>query len=137
MKKNKHKKYSVPLQSVIDTARGNLHIGENYKHIPFAIKRFYIINNIPQRNAVRGMHAHKKIDQAIFCVNGSFDLHMDNGNKKWKIAMNDPAHGVLVKNKIWHHMTNFSKDCVIFVAASDYYKENDYIRDYNEFIKLI
>ncbi|KKT57854.1 MAG: WxcM-like protein [Candidatus Giovannonibacteria bacterium GW2011_GWC2_44_9] len=117
--------------------RGNLYVGEARKQIPFAIKRFYIISNVVSPKVVRGMHAHKKLEQAIFCLNGSFELSMDDGRKKWSIFMNNPAKGVLLRKKVWHSMSKFSKDCVTLVVASDYYNEDDYIRNYDEFSKLI
>jgi SAM-dependent methyltransferase len=127
----------INLQSFCDRPDGHLFIGEEKKNIPFAIKRFYFINQLSDPKAVRGMHAHKKLEQIILCINGSFDLHLDDGRRKWKIVMKDPAVGICLKSKVWHTMTNFSRDCVILVVANDYYDEKDYIRNYEEFLEYI
>lgn len=123
----------VHLQFFDDKTDGNLIIGESQRSVPFAIKRIYYITNFNNRKAVRGKHAHKKLKQIIFCVHGSFDLHLDDGEKKQKITMNDPYVGVKLYGLIWHTMKNFSHDCVILVLADDYYDKNDYIRDYAAF----
>ncbi|OGF64214.1 hypothetical protein A2661_00520 [Candidatus Giovannonibacteria bacterium RIFCSPHIGHO2_01_FULL_45_24] len=116
---------------------GELYAGKIYEQIPFAIKEFYFIRNVPDGKIARGMHAHKKREQVIFCLLGSFTLHMDDGNKKWSVAMNDPARGMRLKKRVWHSMTDFSKDCVILVVADDFEDASDYIRDYDEFLKFV
>ena len=127
----------VTLGYVEDYPDGNLYIGEALRNIPFKIKRLFLINGFDNANAVRGKHAHKKLKQVIFCVNGSFTLHLDDGKKKQKIKMDNPRTGIILGELLWHEMNNFSKDCVILVLASDYYKESDYIRDYREFLNLV
>lgn len=126
----------VTLRYVRDYPDGNLYIGEVLRNIPFKIKRFFLIKEFDNANALRGKHAHKKLEQVIFCVNGSFVLHLDDGKKKQKIKMDNPREGVILGRFLWHEMDNFSKDCVILVIASDYYKESDYIRNYEEFLDL-
>lgn len=125
----------MKLHFINDFPDGNLVIGEALRNIPFQIKRFYFINYLFNPKAVRGMHAHKKARQALFCINGSFDLHLDDGRAKQKIRMDDPNVGILLEPGLWHVMKRFSRDCLILVVASDYFKESDYIRDYNEFLK--
>src|SRR3989344_5835936 len=115
---------------------GDLCAGKIYEQIPFAIKEFYVIQNVPDKKIVRGMHAHKKRGQAVFCLRGSFTLHMDDGKKKWSVAMDDPARGMLLKKMVWHSMTDFSRDCVILVVADDFEDASDYIRNYDEFLWL-
>ena len=127
----------VKLKAFIDPSRGNLFFGEAKKHVPIVIKRFYFITKSPNRKTVRGMHAHKTLEQVFFCISGSFELYLDDGKKKQKIVMNEPSTGVRVRKMVWHHMTEFSPDCVIFVVASNYHKESDYIRDYGEFLRRI
>ena len=106
-------------------------------NIPFLIKRFYIINQILNPKAIRGNHAHKTLNQIIFCIYGSFRLHLDDGRKKRAILIKDLSKGIYLKKKVWHSMTNFSKDCAILVVADNYYDEHDYIRDYNQFLKFV
>lgn len=120
-----------------DFPDGNLVIGESLKAIPFEIKRLYYINNLFNKKAVRGKHAHKKLEQIIFCINGTFRLCLDDGKTKQNITMDNPYWGVRLGPMLWHTMDKFSKDCVILVVASDYYKESDYIRSYEEFTKNV
>ena len=125
------------MQFYDDFPDGNLVIGEALKNIPFSIKRIYFINNLFNKEAVRGFHAHKKLEQVIFCINGSFNLNLDDGKTKQSIKMNSPYYGVRLGATLWHTMSKFSADCVILVVAADYYKKDDYIRDYDEFKKFI
>lgn len=127
----------IKLQFFNDFPDGNLVIGESGKSVPFKIKRFYFINHLFNPKAIRGLHAHKKLKQIIFCLNGSFELLLDDGRNKQKIVMNDPYIGILLGSKLWHVMKKFSRDCVILVVTNDFYKESDYIRDYKEFLNYI
>jgi len=126
----------VKLQYFDDTPDGFLVIGESKKSIPFAIKRIYYINQLINPKAARGKHAHKNLEQILFCLNGSFTLSLDDSKKKQKLKLSSPYIGIKIGKMIWLEMAGFSKDCVILVLANDYYKEEDYIRDYNNFLKL-
>lgn len=125
------------LQFYDDFPDGNLVIGEAKKNIPFEIKRVYYINNLFNKVAVRGKHAHKKLEQIIFCINGSFELKLDDGTTKQTITLDNPYYGIRLGPLLWHTMSKFSRDCVILVLANDYYKEKDYLRDYKEFIEFL
>ena len=127
----------IKLKAVNDFPDGNLIIGEALKSIPFKIKRFYLINNLFNKKSIRGKHAHKKLEQVIFCISGYFTLALDDGKNKQRILMNNPTIGVKLGKLLWATMSHFSKDCVILVVANDYYKESDYIRNYNNFIKYL
>ena len=127
----------IKLQHFGDHPDGVLTIGESNKSVPFDIKRIYYINKLGNQEAVRGKHAHKKLEQIIFCINGSFKLKLDDGRKKQALTLKNPYFGVRIGPMLWHEMTDFSKDCVILVLADDYYKENDYIRNYQDFLKRI
>lgn len=124
-------------QFIGDFPDGNLLIVEARKNIPFDIKRVYVINNLFNKKSCRGFHAHKKLEQVIFCLNGRFILNLDDGQNIQKISMDSSCCGLRLRPKLWHTMTNFSSDCVILVLANDYYKETDYIRKYEDFIKYI
>ncbi|AAN48853.1 FdtA/QdtA family cupin domain-containing protein [Leptospira interrogans] len=126
----------INLKKIRDDRDGNLIILESLKDIPFEIKRVYYINNLENSVSVRGQHAHKEIEQAIFCVSGSFTLRLDDGKTKQEILMNKDNVGVLLGKMLWHAMENFSSGCILLVAASDYYREDDYIRNYSDFIRL-
>ena len=127
----------IRLKVFKDYPDGDLFIAEARREIPFDIKRIYFINNFKDSLVVRGRHAHKKLKQVIVCLSGSFDLLLDDGRIRQILKMNNPRVGVLLGNYLWHEMDNFSGDWVILVLAGDYYKESDYIRDYNEFKKRL
>ncbi len=126
----------LPLQCFKDLPDGHLFIAEAGRHVPFPIKRVYFINTLANPKAVRGRHAHRRLEQAIFCINGSFNLHLDDGRTKQRIRLNDPARGLRLGPLLWHTMSSFSYDCVILVLASARFVESDYIRDYEEFKQL-
>jgi len=127
----------IRLKSFNDFPDGHLFVGEMLRDVPIKIKRFYIINNLFNDKAMRGKHAHKKLEQYIFCLNGSFVLNLDDGIKKQKIIMNNPEYGIRLGPMLWHTMKGFSKDCVILVLADNYYDEKDYIRNYEDFIQQL
>ncbi|MCH1913283.1 FdtA/QdtA family cupin domain-containing protein [Leptospira noguchii] len=127
----------IDLKKVRDDRDGNLIILEGIKDVPFEIKRIYYINNLENSVSIRGQHAHKEIEQVIFCVSGSFTLKLDDGKTKQEILMNRDNVGVLLGKMLWHTMENFSSGCVLLVVASDYYREDDYIRNYSDFIRLV
>lgn len=114
--------------------RGSLVVIEGNENIPFEIKRVYYIFNTEQ-DVIRGKHSHKKLKQIIFCPSGSCDFILDDGKTKEIVTLNDPNKGLYIKSNIWREFTNFSKDCIIIVLASEHYDESDYIRDYETFIK--
>jgi uncharacterized cupin superfamily protein len=126
----------IKLQSFNDFPDGRLVIAEVKKHIPFEIKRIYFITTVFRNRSSRGRHAHRKLEQYIFCLNGNCVLELDDGKKKQKMTLHDPNYGVKLGPMLWHTMKNFSKDCVLLVVANDHYDESDYIRDYAEFLRL-
>lgn len=112
--------------------RGGLVVLESQKNIPFEIKRIYYIFNT--QNKPRGFHAHKELEQIMFCLKGECSVLLDNGKEKKTIKIDKPNQGLVIDPMIWHEMHNFSDDCVLLVLASEYYDESDYIRDYNDFL---
>lgn len=127
----------VTIKSINDYPDGNILIAESQRDIPFKVKRFYVINELHYKNSIRGKHAHKKLEQVIFCIHGSFTLTLDDGKNKQKFIMNDPTVGIKLGKLLWTTMTQFSRDCIILVIADDYYKENDYIRNYTDFLACV
>ena len=127
----------VELKFVDDGIDGNLTIAESFNEIPFAIKRVYYINNLKNRKAIRGKHAHKKLEQVLFCINGSFELNLDDGAHQESMILARSNIGVYMAPGIWHEMRDFSHDCVILVLASDFFKESDYIRDHAKFLEFV
>ncbi len=115
--------------------KGSLISLESNKNIPFDIKRvYYIFGTI--NGTRRGYHAHKNLRQVLICVSGSCKILLDNG-KKTEILLNSSDQGLLVESLIWREMFDFSADCVLMVLADNYYDEEDYIRDYQEFLDYI
>lgn len=115
--------------------RGSLIPIENGKNIPFDIKRVYYIYDTKE-GVVRGKHAHKNLKQVVICLNGSCKFLLDDGNTKEIVELNDPSKGLYIEGLIWREMYDFSPDCVLLVLTDDFYKEEDYIRDYKEFLKI-
>ena len=112
--------------------RGGLIALEENKNIPFKIKRVYYIFDTKEE-VIRGLHAHKNLEQVLVCVNGSCEILLDDGKEKSIIKLENRNEGLFIEKMVWHEMFNFSADCVLIVLASDYYDEKDYIRDYNDF----
>lgn len=125
--------YFIEIPKIED--EGFLSFAEGNKSIPFEIKRIYYIYDV-KNNVIRGKHAHKKTRQVLFCVRGSVRVLLDNGSIKEEILLTEPSKGILLDRMMWHTMHEFSQDAVLLVLASDYYEEKDYIRDYQEFLKL-
>ncbi|MCI9492583.1 MAG: WxcM-like domain-containing protein [Lachnospiraceae bacterium] len=109
---------------------------EEYSDIPFEIKRvYYMFGTMP--GVRRGNHAHRSLQQILVCIHGSCDILLDDGTEKKIVSLEKPYEGLYVRNDMWHEMYNFSEGAVLMVFASDIYKEEDYIRDYDEFLKFV
>ena len=116
--------------------RGSLISLEGNRNIPFNIKRvYYIYGTKPE--AERGKHAHSHLKQVIVCVSGSCTFVLDDSKSREEIELNQPDVGLYIGENIWREMKNFSRDCVVMVLASEYYDENEYIRDYEKFKKEV
>src|SRR5690606_36689983 len=87
-------------------------------------------------DAVRGFHAHKKNRQMLFCIQGSITILLDDGNIKENVVLDKPNHGIYLDKMIWHEMKDFHPDTILLVLASEYFEEKDYVRNYQEFLKL-
>ena len=113
--------------------KGNLTVVENSKTIPFDVKRVYYLYDIPGGES-RGAHAHRELKQLVIAASGSFDVVLDDGNVKRTVTLNRPYQGLLIVPGIWRELINFSSGAVCLVLASLKYDENDYIRNYNDFL---
>ena len=115
---------------------GELSFFEGTHEIPFEIKRIYYISKVPEGTR-RGFHAHKELKQLLFCPYGRILLTLENENGREEFELSDPSIGVLIERCTWREMLWLQKDSVLCVAASDFYKTEDYIRDYDEFRQFI
>ncbi|MCV9930882.1 FdtA/QdtA family cupin domain-containing protein [Flavobacterium sp. LS1R47] len=117
----------------IENILGNIAVIEN-ETIRFEIKRVYYLYDIPS-SSIRGGHSHKKLQQVLIAISGSFDVVLKDGKTEKKVTLNKPDIGLLIENNIWRELENFSSGAVCLVLASEVYDENDYLRNYNEFLK--
>jgi hypothetical protein len=117
----------------ISDPRGNLTFVENCTHIPFDIQRVYYLYDVPG-GAARGGHAHKGLHQLIIAMSGSFDVVLDDGQEKKRIHLNRSYSGLYVCPMIWRELDNFSSGSVCMVLASNRYEEDDYFRNYDEYL---
>lgn len=115
--------------------RGQLVALEEYKEVPFKIKRVYYMYDMSE-GIVRGRHAHKKLQQILICIHGSCKILLDNGSEKKVVPLEKPYEGLYVANDMWHEMFEFSEGAVLMILASELYDESDYIRNYEEFLKF-
>ena len=112
--------------------RGNLTFIEEKNHIPFKIKRVYYLYDVPGGES-RGGHAHKNLQQFIIAASGSFDVILDDGFERKKFSLNRSYYGLYLPSMVWRELDNFSSGSVCLVLASEYYEQDDYIRDYDIF----
>lgn len=115
--------------------RGNLSFVEQFRHIPFEIKRTYWLYDVPGGEC-RGGHAYKENQELIIALSGSFDVLLDNGNEKKTYHLNRSYYGLYVPKGLWRKMENFSTNSLALVLSSTKYSEDDYVYDYDEFRKL-
>ena len=116
--------------------RGQLVALEEFIDIPFEIKRVYYMYETGE-GVRRGFHAHKSLEQILICIHGTCKILLDNGFEKKVVPLEKPYEGLYISNDMWREMYDFSPDAVLLVLASDLYDESDYIRDYDEFIKMV
>lgn len=116
--------------------RGALVSLEENKNIPFEVKRVYYMYDT-KPDVRRGFHAHKKLKQILFCPCGACTIMLDDGVEKAYVRLDDPTEGLVVEANIWREMYDFTPNAVLMVLASDYYDENDYIRDYDLFLQHV
>jgi len=117
---------------VVHDPQGNLTFVEAQRHAPFEIARVFYIYDVPG-GATRGGHAHRKLEQLMVAMSGSFDVVLDDGSERKSLTLNRSYVGLYLPPMIWREMVNFSSGSVCMVLASAYYDESDYYRDYEEF----
>ena len=115
--------------------RGSLIAMETMDKIPFNIKRVYFIFDT-QENVSRGFHSHKNLQQVAVCVSGKCRMTLDDGKKREEVWLDSPNKGIFIDKYIWREMHDFSGDCVLLVLASEHYTDSDYIRSYDQFLRI-
>ena len=120
----------------VSDPRGNLTFAEEQQLVPFDIKRAYWVYDVPAGES-RGGHAHKRLQQLVIAVNGSFTVTLDNGYERRSVLLNHPWQGLVINVNTWRTLDDFSSGAVCLVLASEHYDEDDYIYDYDEFLKYI
>lgn len=128
--------YNIIDFAVMGDDRGSLVAIENSKNIPFDIKRVYYIYDV-NNGVERGFHAHKNLKQIAIAISGQCTFVVDDGSKRNEVVLDNPAKGLYIDGLTWREMKHFSKECTLLVLASDYYDENDYIRNYDEFTNTV
>lgn len=124
----------VELPKFLD-ARGNLSFAEQNNHIPFEIKRTYWIYDVPGGEA-RGGHAFRKNQEFIVALSGAFDVVMNDGQNKITYTLNRSYYGLYVPAGLWREMNNFSTNSLALEFGSEHYNEDDYIREFGDFLIL-
>ena len=124
----------IELPKFLD-ARGNLSFAENWQHIPFEIKRTYWIYDVPGGED-RGGHAFRKNEEVVIALSGAFDVIVDDGIQKKTFLLNRSYYGLYIPAGLWRTMENFSTNSFALEFGSEHYNADDYVRDYDEFLKL-
>ncbi len=125
----------IRLPEVVDM-RGTLNYGEINSHLPFTPKRFFSIQNVPGKE-VRGEHAHKWLHQFLICLKGSCAVLVDDGHQRDEVLLETPTVGLHIPPLVWGIQYHYSPDAILLVLASDVYRADDYLRDYDQFLAYI
>lgn len=129
------KGYIIDLPKIVDP-RGNLTVAEGLKDVPFEVKRVYWTYDVPSGES-RGGHAHRRCEEFIVAVSGSFDVTLDDGRECRTFHLNHPYQGLYVGTGIWRTLDDFSSGAVCLVLASEGFEEEDYIREYDDYTEYL
>ena len=132
---NIHEPKIIRLPKILDK-RGNLSVVEEFNNIPFKFERSYWIYDVPG-GTERGGHAYRENTEFVIALSGSFDVLLDNGTSVERISLNRSYYGLLIPKLVWRTMVNFSTNSLALVLSSTEYNPDDYIHDYQEFLKTI
>lgn len=124
----------IQIKSVATASMGTLSFFEGLKDVPFDIKRIYYIYDAP-KGTQRGGHAHRNLRQILFCPYGNIEIVLDDASQRQSVMLDNPSKGLLIGPGLWREMIWHSDRAVLCVAASEYYDEGDYIRNYEDFLK--
>jgi UDP-2-acetamido-3-amino-2,3-dideoxy-glucuronate N-acetyltransferase len=125
--------YNFP---IFEDMRGSLSVGEFEQQIPFIPKRYFVVFDVGS-SEIRGEHAHKTCQQFLICMRGACSIGVDDGSQREEIRLESPNHGLYLPPMVWGIQYNYTADALLLVFASQLYDSDDYIRDYQEFQRLI
>ncbi len=117
-------------------SEGDLAVVEGGRQIPFQIVRTFFVYDLPE-SAARGTHAHRTLEQALFCVAGGLEVEVDDGANRRTVVLDDPRTGILLPPMVWHRLSGFTPGTVYLVLTSAAFDEADYIRVYDEFLEAV
>ncbi len=120
----------------ITDPRGNLTVAQAFTDVPFAIQRAYWVYDVPAGEC-RGGHAHKSCKEILIALSGSFHVTVDNGEEQKTVLLNHPYQGLLIDTDVWRTLDDFSSGAVCLVLASEPFDEDDYIREYDDFLRYL
>ena len=123
----------IEIKTMSTQTLGSLSFFEATKDIPFEVRRIYYIYDAPA-GTQRGGHAHRNLHQILFCPYGKIEIVLDDAKTRESVMLDDPGKGLVIGPGLWREMIWHTDQAVLCVAASEYYDENDYIRDYQEFL---
>lgn len=123
----------INIKTVSTETLGSLSFFEATRDIPFEVRRIYYIYDAP-KGTQRGGHAHRNLHQILFCPYGSIEIVLDDANSRESVMLDDPGKGLLIGPGLWREMIWHTDHAVLCVAASEFYDEHDYIRDYQDFL---
>ena len=126
------KLHQMPL---ITDLRGALTFGEVGKQLPFKPERFFVVFDVPNKE-IRGEHAHRDLHEFLVCLRGSCSVALDDGRVREEVKLDSPTIGLHVPPRVWRTHYKYTNDAILLVLASDIYRADDYVRDYDEFIKV-
>jgi RimJ/RimL family protein N-acetyltransferase len=126
----------IRIKTIPTIEAGELSFFESNNDIDFDIKRIYYISKVPE-GMRRGFHAHRNLKQILFCPYGKIQLVLENADVREEITLSDPSVAIVIDKPTWREMLWMQKDSVLVVGASDYYDPADYIRDYDEFKRVV
>ena len=128
----------IEIPRIIDGEDGILSVAEGQKNIPFNIKRVYYIYSLQYfQHVQRGKHAHKTLEQVLFCINGRCKVILNDGSETQEVILSRPHSGIYLGPRLWHVMHSFEDNCILLVFASDFFNEEDYIRNFDDYLEYL
>ncbi len=125
----------IELKKITDP-RGNLTVAQGLEDVPFEIRRAYWVYDVPGGEC-RGGHAHRRCRTLLVALSGSFHVTLDNGQRRETYLLNHPWQGLIIETGVWRTLDDFSSGAVCLSLASEPFEEEDYIRDYDEFLRSV